>query len=945
MVSESATARYFIGIDLGTTNSALSYIDTYDADAKLQTLAILQWDDEQSTIRQMTLPSFIYIPSKAEQRRQQFRLPIHSEVDDPAALKPVLGKFAREQMIKQSGRVIHSSKSWLCHGGVDRNQNILPWHSDELIGEKRYSPKAAAGLILEHFRLCWDHYMAKDDEEAQFIRQSLIITVPASFDEAAQRLTLEAAASVGYPSHTRLLEEPQAAFYSWLAEQKLSALNKQLPELLQSESPSTKVLVCDIGGGTTDFSLLSIHRDGSPDSKELKIYRERVSNHILLGGDNIDLAIAHKLESKSTQATKLRGSRWATLIAEARQLKERCLSSSNDSNETTYYVSLAGQEHSSQLFSNQETIAIERQEIEAIVFDGFFPEKDLATNSLEESTQAGLGEWGLPYARDSRITAHLYQFLRGEQPDAVIFVGGSLNPQRIRSRLLSVIEHYCGKRPIVLESSDPNLAIAKGAAAFIWLKQSQDTQLTETSARHLFLEVENNKNRTLLCLIPQGQAVGFQLHLRELDLQAFVNRQVVFRLFYSSSKQDHFEAGKLYQFSEVKDLQRLPPLQQVLSHPSKKPALIRVELQLALLDTGLFQLFCINQDDPEQRWELDFDLSAQDRDFDTEGASSAGGHELQSGLLEQIRLAIKFFYGKKLAPADQEKARKLVSQPSKLLGFFEETLGASRDSWSLHILRQIWDELEIGMNRRNRSVDHEASWLLLSGYCLRPGFGADRDPDRMQKVWSLFQHGPEFSKEARVQDQWWIFWRRIAAGFDSELQNVIFDKIFPQVKKGRGRDVSQEVFLLAASLERASMNKRIQLGNTIVAQLTSGDKDYSDAKLWALARLCSRFSLHSGPETVVRPAFIEQWLENLSSLNAQQKHYQRLKYVLVQAARITGEREIDIHPKLRQHCLDILAKLAIEDELVDACKRYQKPTTEAYAKLFGEDLPLGLRLA
>ena len=267
-------SRYVIGIDLGTTNCALSYIDTKEgASARPQILPIPQWETEGTIVAAEMLPSVYYIPVKAEHRRGQLKLALHQEL---AAPDYAVGRLARLKASQLPGRVIHSAKSWLCHAGVNREDRILPWHSDEVIGDERRSPIEASAAYLEHLRRAWDAVIG------DFAHQDVTITVPASFDEVAQRLTLEAAAQAGFDrSRVRLLEEPQAAFYHWLGDQKTLT--------------SGNILICDVGGGTSDFSLFKV-ASGSGSRPEIE--RIAVSEHLLLGGDNIDLAIAHTIERK-----------------------------------------------------------------------------------------------------------------------------------------------------------------------------------------------------------------------------------------------------------------------------------------------------------------------------------------------------------------------------------------------------------------------------------------------------------------------------------------------------------------------------------------------------------------------------------------------------------------------------------------------------------------------
>ena len=437
-------SRYAIGIDLGTTNCTLAYVDLRPEHVRVETLPIPQLRSLRTIVESPLLPSFFYYPTEAELDQGELD-PFSAKTADESA-GYVIGAFAREQMTALPGRVIHSAKSWLAHAGVDREAQMLPFASEEIPTELRLSPVEASSAYLGYLKAAWDHAFARDDAGSAFTAQRIVITVPASFDEGAQQLTRMAAEMAGYPAAVRLLEEPQAAFYAWLDAPSRTArapgapLLECLPAI--AEQPQT-VLVCDVGGGTTDFSLFRIAPVRTAADRPA-IERIAVSDHLLLGGDNIDLALAHALERmlKPDSDDRLSRSQWSHLVPQARSLKERVLDADGDALEV-FHVALPGDGTS--LFAAALDATVTRGQIRDIVLEGFFP--SCPSDAVPLGRKGGLREMGLPYAADTAISRHLAAFLSGRHVDAVLFAGGTLRPRAIQERLLAVIEAWQGRRP------------------------------------------------------------------------------------------------------------------------------------------------------------------------------------------------------------------------------------------------------------------------------------------------------------------------------------------------------------------------------------------------------------------------------------------------------------------------------------------------------------------
>jgi len=397
--------RFIVGIDLGTTNSAVGYIDLHDVSPgsiEIKSFDIIQLASKGRLERLKTLPSFLYLPGKYEFERGVTALPWDEERDY------AVGTFARDQGALVPGRLVSSAKSWLCHGGVDRDAPILPWGSAEDV--EKISPITASARYIQHIREAWNYTM-----EARLEEQEVVLTVPASFDEVARELTLRAAREAGLENVT-LLEEPLASFYSWLSQHEES--------WDKSIRPGQHLLVCDVGGGTTDFTLISCQEG----DKGPRLERLAVGNHLLLGGDNIDLAIAALAEKKISQ--ELDPARWQMLFHQCRQAKERLLSG-NGVQKTS--VRLAGRGRT--LVGGTLVVELERGEVERTILEGFFPEVDMEQAAASPPQEKGLREMGLPFESDPAVTRHLARFIsrqgQGRLPDVILFNGGTLKPESI----------------------------------------------------------------------------------------------------------------------------------------------------------------------------------------------------------------------------------------------------------------------------------------------------------------------------------------------------------------------------------------------------------------------------------------------------------------------------------------------------------------------------------
>lgn len=928
------TPRYCIGIDLGTTNSVLSYVDLKQSQNGSQVLDIPQWDQAGSLIKRKELPSFAYNPTRAESSR--------FSADDgsvPEAIDNwIPGLHARNQMTFNPGRVIHSAKSWLCHNDIDRTSAILPWQSDEIGDESKLSPVDASALYLRWLQQVWDRSMLPDHPDARFIHQQIVITVPASFDEAAQELTLLAAQQANYPSQIRLIEEPQAAFYFWLGkDQHLSELHNLLDA---SANTSIKVLVCDIGGGTTDLSLFEAHADKESQTG-LNLKRLAVSDHLLLGGDNIDLTLASEIEQKLTRGKKkLTGRQWGQLLVQARDLKERILGGEESLNTidptSKYSITLAGS--GAGMFASTLSTSIEAAELQRCILEGFFPL--CSAHDRPETATTEHKEWGLPYACDSAVSRHLSAFLDQQHVDAILFNGGSVTPLLLRNRLHQLICNWQTEAPpVVLHNEAISMAVARGAARYGWILQqrSSENRISGGHAHALYLEVvsgKKRKERSLVCILPKGMEAGNTTRIDQAEFDLIVNQPAQFQCCYSARRNQDL-AGAIIPWNKI-DFHPLPPLQTAIHLPEERPAVannrLRVTLEASLNELGLLQLHCVEKNG-EGRWRLDFNLR---KGVDDESNTTDNAPPFKAD--DKARLAAPFIqavFAKKKDPKLPEV------KPKQLIKQLEQHLG-SRNEWSSITLRSLWPELATGMTRKTRSLEHEVAWLYLAGFVLRPGYGVQLDDSRIEEMWRLFNLGMSFPKEKRIQSHWYLLWRRIAGGLNSSRQEQILNKILPLLRSSS--DPVPEMIYLAGALERISAETKVELIRLFSQHLLKDRVRHKAPYLWALGRLLTRTPLYAGANNIVHPRHVTILFDKVAQLDWRTDTWKGLAGVFSLAARCTEQRDIDIDHDTQHKISAKMRESKAAIELIRPIENFIAVSNEDREIQFGESLPAGLIL-
>ncbi len=930
-----AHPKFSIGIDLGTSNSVLAF-SPLSGEGGSEVLAIPQWDTPSTVTESGTLPSFLYLPEEAIAAQIRGR--------GPGSGAWVVGRLAQRKASERPGRVAQSAKSWLCHHAADRSAPFLPWGSDALVQQEKISPIDASALILAHLRAAWNARFAGQGPDFAFDAQDITITVPASFDAAAQRLTLAAAQQAGFPDHVRLLEEPQAAFYWWLEQQ--AGHNDPWRALPNPQTAARHILVIDIGGGTSDFSLFELSRHEG--SRDPGIKRVAVSDHILLGGDNIDLAIAHLLEPRlAVGEGGLSAGQWDHLVARCRSLKERVLGCDAAPDEV-FTVSIPGR--GSGLFVGSLSAQVTRAELEALL-DGFFP--DCRSTDRPRRAPGAIKEWGLPYAFDGAITRHLAAFLRGRPSvDAVLFNGGSLYPPRLRGKLREQIGKWQeGRLPDVVENAELDLAVAHGAAYSGRLRHLQAGRIEAAAAHAVFLEAHRKAakggdevaRRSLVCILPHGAAPGQTFDLADLDLHLRINRLVRFQV-YTSTRHEERKAGDVVKLVP-EEFHALPPLETAAA--AAEPAsgelasTIPVALNAKVNELGLLQVSCRSlAPDIPQSWPLEFNLRPHERDLAVPAREPASPAQAKPNVAPDALSAA----GRRINAAFTQssgKGEKLTAL--RLLQGLEQILGRSKGDWNAILLRGLWTSLEASQTGRALSVEHEETWLILAGFLLRPGFGVAMDEGRIDGLWRIRGDGPRFpGKRTKLQEH--ILWRRVAGGLSRERQEILLaaekDKI------GQPKSVSPELIRMAGSFERIGHELKAELiGRFIetVVQLASQQK-HCAPYLAALGLLLNRTPFYAGPESVVPPTLVERAYEAFRRFDWNDPEFAEAQVLFLRAARAVDDRRLDLPKSLRNQIADKLEKCKIAPVKAGRLRNVVPVERAERLSLYGEAVPPGLIL-
>jgi hypothetical protein len=605
------TAKYIVGIDLGTTNSALARCDatTAEEESRIEVRSIPQLVNPNEVTERTLLPSFLYIPGEFDFPKGSLALPWEPEP------KLVIGELARKRGAESPNRLVASAKSWLSYAAVNRTAPILPWQAPEEV--PKLSPVEASSQFLQYLRTVWD---SGQQREFALAEQDVLLTVPASFDEEARELTRRAADQAGY-HHVTLLEEPQAAFYAWLESQG-DAWRRRI-------KVGDLVLVCDVGGGTTDLSLIMV----SEENGELTLKRVAVGDHILLGGDNMDLALARILQ----QRLEVSGNRidtWSlhSLWHQCRIAKEKLFESPRTQNRP---ITLLGK--GTKLIGGTIKTELAREDLNQVLIEGFFPK--VASGELPvRQRRVGFQELGLPYAADPAVTKHLARFLseqvrnspeaagirRGRSglacPTHILFNGGVMKAAVLRDRVIEVLNSWLRQEGFdalgaeqILEAPDLEHAVARGAAYYGKARGGRGVRIRSGASRTYYVGIESAMPAVpgmeaplkALCVVPFGMEEGAEATISNREFGLVVGEPAEFR-FLSSSVRKQDQVGSLLEDWGT-DIEELSPLEVTLKLDGQQGTVVPVRLETRVTELGTLEIWCVSRNDT-QRWKLELNI-------------------------------------------------------------------------------------------------------------------------------------------------------------------------------------------------------------------------------------------------------------------------------------------------------------------------------------------------
>jgi molecular chaperone DnaK (HSP70) len=902
--------QFLVGIDLGTTHTVVAYAPIANTQ-NIQLFSIEQLVDVGQVAARPLLPSVRYHPADGEIAADTLAFTTNDNA--------ILGEAARVLGAKTKGRFVTSAKSWLSHPSIDPTANLLPWGASEEV--LKVSPLDASASYLAHVRMVWLH----QNPDAPLENQDVVITVPASFDEGARSLTLEAAKIAGL-QNVRLLEEPQAVCYDWLR-CNAGKLNEKLANV-------HLLLVCDVGGGTTDLTLIKVEAG----EKEPKLTRIGVGDHLMLGGDNLDLALAHTLESRlSNNEKRLSAAELSQLLEQCRQAKEKLLA--EDAPESVKVTLLAS---GSKLFGGSRAAVLTRDEVRAIALDGFFPLSKL--NELPDKKRSGVVEFGLPYAAEPAVSKHIAGFLKLHEhaakdalqtdsivPDALLLNGGVFRSQPITKRAIELLSSWREKTPILLENQHPELAVAFGAVSYAVARREKKLKIGGGAARSYFLLVDTNETEKQgICILPRGSEEGEEIILKNHRFALRLGTPVRFHLA-STTGDSVFKSGDLAEITD--DFHSLPPLAVAFESDSTNEVL--VELAVMQTEIGTLKIQCVSIENPKKRWDVEFQLRR--------GATVSNSSDELPKNIDALCEKISDIFGAKSKQVAPNAVKNLRAD-------LEKMTGQERSEWNSPLLRTLFNTLLEGEKYRRRTEAHERVWLSLIGYCARPGFGYPLDDWRVEQLWKMYAQNIQFVSESQNWAEWWTLWRRIAGGLSQQAQEMIFADITKYIDPAAARQPGvlkqlklrsyDDIVRLAAVLERLPVAKKVQLGDWLLKRLEKASE--SNQTWWAVGRIGARIPFHGSSHNVVSSETVENWLPQL--LAEDWKKTPQIGFAATLISRMSGDRARDISDEMREQ---VLEKLKISKapaswlEMVDSVKELSEKEEK---QIFGEALPAGLKL-
>jgi len=954
----SSRPTYTVGIDLGTSHTVVASVALDGATSDIALLDIPQRSTAGEVVAQPLLPSVRYQAAQGE-LGEGWRQPWPPQGADAAA-PAVIGRWARDLGAAVPGRLVASAKSWLSHTGVDRTAAILPWGAGEDV--VKVSPLAASSSYLAHVKAAWDQV----HPEAPLHQQSVVLTVPASFDEGARALTLEAAQMAGLP-HVQLLEEPKAAFHDWLV--------LQGDELAAQLADSRLVLVVDVGGGTTDLTLIRV--DASADGGLPTLTRTAVGEHLMLGGDNMDLALAHQLETAfaaqaGEQNQRLSAQRFAQLVQRCRMTKEQLLA--QNAPEQIGITLLGG---GSKLLSATQSVTLTREQVRQSVVDGFLPVVQIS--DMPARRQGALRGFGLPYPADAAISRHLAHFLAQHAseglPDTVLLNGGVFHAHAMVQRLTQLLGRWRGSPVRVLHNPHPDWAVARGAAAYGLARHQAELAAAQIaapnrpeaqagqasavvkpvvprigggSARSYWLLLPGKKGEAPqgLCLLPRGTEEGVLMVLSGRRFALKLGQAVRFNLLANSQSHVPAQAGQIAALTGDGWVE-LPPLAAVLPAPEGQAAAqVEVQLQACMSEVGTLEVRCVAVQDAGRSWLLPFAVrgaAASETVADNEDVQSAEGQKQSDSLLARLPEAVALvdrIFGTQAQEVTTREVRQLRQSLERVLG--------PREGWELGLLRALFDALLARARRRRRTADHERVWFNLAGWCLRPGVGAELDGWRIDQVWALYGQSLGHAKEGANWTEWWVFWRRVAAGLNEARQMELLEDVAGHMQKAvqqnaRGKSSHgsyDDMLRLFAAMEAVPWQYRQEMGQWMLQRLRREDETVQT--WWAIGRLAARQSLAANAHLVMPPEAALEFLN--ATLTQDWRRNETAMFAAVQMARMTGDRARDLPDAIRAQVLEKMRSSGAPERWMTMVEQVVQMEAEDHKRSLGDSLPPGLVL-
>jgi molecular chaperone DnaK (HSP70) len=930
-------SRRIVGIDLGTTNSAVAWLVAAKSprSAAPQLLAVPQLVAPREVGARTALPSFVYLPTPQERET--------GLVDPPWAAAPdaVVGVFARDHGALVPTRLISSAKSWLSNPSVDRRAALLPWMADGF----RISPVEASTRVLAHLRDAWNHVEAAADPALRLEQQTIVLTVPASFDEEARELTVEAARGAGL-AHLTLLEEPIAAVYAWI-----SGHPRELPRW---RGDGQLLLVCDVGGGTTDLSLIRANENGS----HVHFERVAIGEHLLLGGDNVDLALASLVERKIAH----RGGRLDLI---QRQVLRRHCSAAKEQllappAPERVAITILGAGRG--VIAGSMTTELTREEVTSTL-DTFLP--PLARGQPpQRPVRPALRELGLPYESDPAITRHLAAFLARSartiagsepgkmvRPDAILFNGGFFTPAIARERILDACRSWFGTRPAVLTNDAPEAAVAIGAAFYGAIRHTvgdaSHLLIRAGSPRSYYVAIEGTAQPDAIaavCVLPRGTAEDTRLVL-DREFTVIANQPAAFTLLSSAERTD--AANAVVMFAGDEKVHRHAPLVTALRYGQRSRRVpLKVRLSVLFTEIGTIELWCESVT-TEHRWRLQFNLRAQEIAAEASSPTTPGGST--TGEASDTARVTEVIIPDDAAVRAESLLRQAfttaaASSVGSLVGDIENALGHGKHAWPLRVLRRLADVLLSIPDGRRVSKRHEARWLNLVGFCMRPGFGTSLDPWRISEIRKVYAAGLAYPSDVQCQVEWLILWQRASAGFTAGQQQELATRMIGLLGIGsrkpphRNSQVVREAWRLLGGLERIDRMQRCRLGDEVIVRVRREPQNTSF--LWALGRLGARVPAYGPLNSVVPAGDAESWLE---ALRATKSHRMETYAAVADIAARTDDPARDISDRAREVTLTWLEQVGAPTDIIRMVREPIATHGPAPARLYEEPLPLGLR--